>query len=166
MVACFLQNINGSSRFKLLSILFGPAQPIQDATMAQIIPYPQKTHILIVEDDWVMREVLQEHFLNQPNCRLSMFNDLGQALYFLHLDCGARLILSNINPGCQGEISLAGPQLRGNQCEVVLTSGYSTEADRFQAFDAGRDVYRIQPLRFDTLCRMMRVGEQACSYPR
>lgn len=144
----------------------GPVIHNPDVTMAQIFPFPHKTHILIVENDWVMREVLHEHFLNQPNCRLSTFNDLGQALYFLHLDCGARLILSNIDPGGRGKISLSGPQLWQNRCEVVLTTGFSTEADRFQAFDAGRDLYAIQPLRFDTLCRMVRVSAQARTCPR
>ncbi len=146
--------------------VFGKLMRNPDVTMGQILPFTHKTHILIVEDDWVMREVLHEHFLHQPNCHLATFNDLGQALYYLHLDCGARLILSNINPGGDTMISLSGPQLWQNQCEVVLTTGYSTEADRFQAFDAGRDVYRIQPLRFDALCRMVRVSEQARSCPR
>ena len=76
-------------------------------TMAQIIHYPQKTHILIVEDDWVIREVLKKHFLDQPNCRLSFFSDLGQALYFLRLDCNAQLILSNINLSATGGINLS-----------------------------------------------------------
>ncbi len=134
--------------------------------MAQIIPYPQKTHILIVEDDWVVREVLKEHFRDQPACRLSLFNDLGQALYFLRLDCKARLILSNINLNGTGGISLSASHLWQNQCEVVLTHGYSTEAERFKAFDAGRDLYRVQPLRFDALCRMMRVDEQVSTYTR
>ncbi len=134
-------------------------------TMAQIIAYPEKTHILIVEDDWVMREVLKEHFLDQPNCRLTMFNDLGQALYYLHLDCQARLILSNINLNGTGGISLSASRLWHNQCEVVLTTGYSTEAERFQAYDAGRELYRVQPQRFDALCRMMRIDEQVSSYP-
>ncbi|MDJ0883313.1 MAG: hypothetical protein QNJ48_04090 [Desulfobacterales bacterium] len=134
--------------------------------MAQIIPYPQKTHILIVEDDWVIREVLKEHFLAEPNCHLSVFNDLGQALYFLHLDCNARLILSNINLNGNGGVSLSASRLWQNPCEVVLTNGYSTEAERFQAFDAGRELYQVQPLRFDALCRMMRIDEQVSSYTR
>lgn len=134
--------------------------------MAQIIPYPHKTHILIVEDDWVVREVLTEHFRNQSKCRLSMFNDLGQALYFLRLDCQAELILSNINLNGTGEINLSASHLWQNECEVVLTTGYSTEAERFQAFDAGRELYRVQPLRFDALCRMVRIGEQIRSYPQ
>ncbi|MBL0713356.1 MAG: hypothetical protein JJV98_06605 [Desulfosarcina sp.] len=133
--------------------------------MAQIIPFPHKTHILIVEDDWVIREVLKEHFRNRSNCRLSVFNDLGQALYFLRLDCRARLILSNINLNGTGEINLSASHLGQNQCEVVLTTGYNTEADRFQAFEAGRELYRVQPLRFEALCRMVRVSEQMSSYP-
>jgi DNA-binding NtrC family response regulator len=134
--------------------------------MAQIIPYPQKTHILIIEDDWVVREVLKEHFFKQPACRLSLFNDLGQALYYLHLDCQARLILSNINLSGNGEVSLAARHLWQNECEVVITTGYSTEADRFQAYDAGRELYRVQPMQFDTLCRMMRVDKQISAYPQ
>ncbi len=132
--------------------------------MAQIIPYPQKTHILIVEDDWVMREVLTEHFRAKSACRLSLFNDLGQALYYLRLDCHAQLILSNINLNSTGDISISAAHLWHNACEVVITTGYSTEAERFQAFDAGRELYRVQPLRFDTLCRLVRVGEQISSY--
>ena len=154
------------SVIKFARPIFGTVKQNPDVTMGQLLPFTHKTHILIVEDDWVMREVLHEHFLHQPNCHLSTFNDQGQALYYLHLDCGARLILSNINPGGHAKISLSGPQLWQNHCEVVLTTGYSTEADRFQAFDAGRDVYCIQPLRFDTLCRMVRVNEQARSCPR
>ena len=134
--------------------------------MAQIIPYPQKTHILIVEDDWVIREVLKEHFIAEPNCHLSVFNDLGQALYFLHLDCNARLILSNINLNGNGGVSLSASRLWQNPCEVVLTTGYSTETERFQAFDAGRELYQVQPLRFDALCRMMRIDEQVSSSTR
>jgi DNA-binding NtrC family response regulator len=132
-------------------------------TMAQIIHYPQKTHVLIVEDDWVIREVLKEHFLDQPNCRLSFFSDLGQALYFLRLDCNAQLILSNINLSATGGINLSAPHLWQNQCEVVISPGYNTEADRFKAFDAGSELYRVHPLRFDALCRMMRVDEQVNS---
>jgi DNA-binding NtrC family response regulator len=132
--------------------------------MAQIIPYPHKTHILIVEDDWVIREVLTEHFRSKPACRLSIFNDLGQALYFLRLDCQAHLILSNINLDGTGEISLSASHLWHNECEVVITTGYCTEAERFQAFDAGRELYRVQPFRFDALCRLVRVGEQIRSY--
>jgi DNA-binding NtrC family response regulator len=134
--------------------------------MAQIIPYPRKTHILIVEDDWVVREVLQEHFRKQSACQLSIFNDLGQALYYLRLDCRARLILSNINLSGNGEISLSAPHLWQNACEVVITTGYSTEADRFQAFDAGRELYRVQPMQFDTLCRMVRVDKQISAIPQ
>ena len=131
--------------------------------MAQIIPYPQKTHVLIVEDDWVIREVLKEHFHDQPNCRLSLFSDLGQALYFLLLDCNAQLILSNINLGATEGINLSASHLWQNQCEVVISPGYNTEADRFEAFDAGRELYRVHPLRFDALCRMMRVDEEVSS---
>ncbi len=136
-----------------------PNRPL-NGEMAHIIPYPQKTHVLIVEDDWVIREVLKEHFLDQPNCRLSLFSDLGQALYFLRLDCDAQLILSNIRMGATGGINLSASHLWQNQCEIVISPGYNTEADRFQAFDAGRELFRVHPLRFDALCRMMRVDEQ------
>jgi DNA-binding response OmpR family regulator len=132
--------------------------------MAQILNYPTRTHILIVEDDWVVREVLKEHFGNQPTCRLTLFNDLGQALYYLHLDCQARLILSNINLRGTGSVSLSSPHLWRNECEVVITTGYSTEADRFRAFDAGRDLYRVQPMQFDTLCRLVRSDKRIRSY--
>jgi DNA-binding NtrC family response regulator len=132
--------------------------------MAQIIPFPARTHVLIVEDDWVIREVLREHFLRKSACRLSLFNDLGQALYYLHLDCQARVILSNFNLDGHEGVSLSSPHLWQRECEVVLTTGYSTEADRFRAFDAGRDPYRVQPMQFDTLCRLVRVDRQISSY--
>ena len=131
--------------------------------MAQIISYPQKTHILIVEDDWVIREVLKEHFRDHPHCRVTPFTDLGQALYFLRLDCNAQVILSNLNLNGTGGVNLSASHLMQNQCEVVLSPGYNTEADRFKAFDDGRELYRVHPLRFDALCRMMRVDEQVSS---
>lgn len=134
--------------------------------MAQIIPYPRKIHVLIAEDDWVIREVLKEHFRNLDGCRLSVINDLGQALYFLRLDCQAQLILSNMNLSGTGGVGLSALHLSHNESEVVLTKGYRTEAERSQAFDAGRAFYRVQPLRCDTLCRMVRIGEQISSYPR
>ena len=134
--------------------------------MAQIIPYPRKFHLLIVEDDWVIREVLKEHFGNRSGCRLTVIHDLGQALYYLHLDCRAQLILSNLNLSDRGGVSLSALHLGRNEWEVVLTTGKNVEAQRLSVFDAGCECYRVYPLRFDTLCRVVRIGEQISSYPR
>ncbi|MDJ0722660.1 MAG: hypothetical protein QNJ04_13580, partial [Desulfobacterales bacterium] len=71
-----------------------------------------------------------------------------------------------INLSATVGIDLSASHLWQNQCEVVISPGYNTEVDRFKAFDAGSELYRIHPLRFDAICRMMRVDEQVSSASR
>jgi DNA-binding NtrC family response regulator len=143
----------------------GAKAAAEGAKMGRVIPFSKRSHILIVEDDWVIREVLKDHFGAKPNCRLNFLPDLDQALAHLQQVCRADLVLSNLFVQGSEGIDLASACHRNHPCEVLLTTGYNSEADRFRALAHGHGFYRVRQLRLSELVHFKRFGGQLFSWP-
>jgi len=133
--------------------------------MGRVIPFAKRTYILIVEDDWVLREVLKDYFGAMPNCGLKYLPDLDQALTHLQQECRAGLILSNLFVQGPEGIDLHAACHHNHPCEVVFTTGYNSEADRFRALSEGRGFYRLRQLRLAELVHFKRFGGQLFGWP-
>jgi hypothetical protein len=112
--------------------------------MVNVVPLFRRMHVLFVENDWVIRQILLEHFANDLNCHAVSFADPAKALGYLRIHCEADHIFSNIAVGGQGGIDLSSGSNWQCRIDLAIAPGYDAEADRFRAIEAGLGFFRVK----------------------
>ena len=112
--------------------------------MVNVVPLYRRMHVLFVEDDWVIRQILLEHFPKDSNCRAVSFADPAKALDYLRIQCDAESIFSNLAVGGRGGVDLSSGASWQCRVELAIAPGYDAEADRFSAIEAGRGFFRVK----------------------
>ncbi|MBC2737636.1 MAG: response regulator [Desulfobacteraceae bacterium] len=123
--------------------------------MGNVIPFYRKFHVLFVENDWVIRQILTEHFAHDPNCHMVSFANPEKAVSYLHQGCGANRIFSNIHLGESSGIDLSSGFDWKYRIELAIAPGYDAEEDRFRAIEAGRGFFRVKPYRYYELLHLV-----------
>ena len=113
--------------------------------MTNVVPFYRKMHVLFVENDWVIRQILLEHFAMKDTCRVVSFADPAKALSYLRTQCEAERIFSNVAVGGWGGIDLSSGAEWQSQIELAVAPGYDAENDRFRAIEAGLGFFRVKP---------------------
>jgi DNA-binding NtrC family response regulator len=112
--------------------------------MVNVVPLFRRMHVLFVEDDWVIRQILLEHFAKDSNCQAVSFADPAKALGYLRIQCEADRIFSNLAVGGRGGIDLSSGSSWPCQVDLAIAPGYDAEADRFSAIEAGLGFFRVK----------------------
>lgn len=113
--------------------------------MVNLVPLYDRMHVLFLENDWVIRQILLEHFSSHGRCRAVSFNDPAKALDYLRTQRHAERVFSNLAVGGRGGIDLStGPDWPG-RIDLAVAPGYDAEADRFRAIEAGLGFFRVKP---------------------
>lgn len=124
--------------------------------MGTVAPLYRNIHVLFVENDWVIREILLEHFAMDGSCRAISFPDAERAFSHLRLTCGAERIFSNISVGGRGGIDLSAGAGWQSRIELAIAPGYDAEGDRFGAIKAGLGFFRVKPYAAIDLWQVLR----------
>jgi DNA-binding NtrC family response regulator len=123
--------------------------------MGKVIPFYRKLHVLFVENDWVIRQILAEHFAHDPNCHVVSFANPEKAVSYLRQGCGANRIFSNIHLGESSGIDLSSGSDGQRRIELAIAPGYDAEEDRFRAIEAGLGFFRVKPYRYFDLLQVV-----------
>lgn len=132
--------------------------------MEKVVPFFRKLHVLFVENDWVIRQILMEHFAMDDNCHAISFNDADKALSYLRTECGANRIFSNVLIGGRGGIDLSSGSNWQSRIELAIAPGYDAEDDRFRAIEAGLGFFRVKPYDYLDLLHLVRHSICQSSY--
>ena len=124
--------------------------------MGTVVPFYQKLHVLFLEDDWVIRQILAEHLAAVDNCRVVSFANAEKALSYLRLDCGAERIFSNVQLKGRGGIDLSSSPKWPSSVDIAVAPGYNAEKDRFIAIEAGLGFFRVKPYHYLDLWQRIR----------
>jgi len=124
--------------------------------MEKVVPLFRKLHVLFVENDWVIRQILMEHFAMDDKCHAVSFNDADKALSYLRTECGAHRIFSNVLIGGRGGIDLSSESNWQSRIELAIAPGYDAEDDRFRAIEAGLGFFRVKPYDYLDLLQLVR----------
>ena len=112
--------------------------------MVNVLPLYGRMHVLFVEDDWVIRQILLEHFAKDRDCHAVSFADPAKALSYLRIHCEADRIFSNIAVGGRGGIDLSSGSNWQCRIDLAIAPGYDAEPDRFRAIEAGLGFFRVK----------------------
>ena len=132
--------------------------------MAKIIPLYRTVQVLFVEDDWVIRQILLEHFAEDSHCRVMSFPDADHALAYLRQQGGGRRIFSNVDVGGGGGIDLSSGSDWPGRIELAIAPGYDAEADRFRAIETGLGFFRVKPFTFNDLWQVLQHARSRSSF--
>jgi hypothetical protein len=113
--------------------------------MADVVPIYRKINVLFVENDWIIRQVLMEHFALDDKCYAVSFADPAKALDYLRIQCEADRIFSNLEVGGRGGIDLSSGSNWKGRIELAIAPGYDAEVERFRAIEAGLGFFRVKP---------------------
>jgi len=149
----------GARSFQYLRVMEWKSRP-----MEKVVPFFQKLHVLFVENDWVIRQILMEHFAVIDSCHVVSFGDADKALSYLHAECGADRIFSNVQLGGMGGIDLSSGLSWQCRIELAIAPGYDTEDDRFRAIEAGLGFFRVKPYSYLDLLQLVRHSIFQSSY--
>jgi DNA-binding response OmpR family regulator len=125
--------------------------------MENIVALYPNWHILFLEDDWVIRQILIEHFRLDDRCHVVSFTQADKALSYLQADCGAEHIFSNIRLSGREGIELSSGPGRRNQIVLAIAPGYNAEDDRFQAIEDGLGLFRVKRYHYLELRQFVRL---------
>lgn len=131
--------------------------------MENVVPLYQKWHVLFLEDDWVIRHILIEHFALDKKCHAVSFAHADKALSYLRAKCGGERIFSNIRVGSRGGIDLSSEPDRRSHIELAIAPGYDTEDDRFHAIKADLGFFRVKRYDYRELRQLVRQGARQSS---
>jgi DNA-binding NtrC family response regulator len=123
--------------------------------MGNVIPLYRKLHVLFVEDDWVIRQILTEHFAPDANCHVVSFANAEKAVSYLRQECGANRIFSNIHSGERGGIDLSSGSDWQSRIDLAIAPGYDAEEDRFRAIEAGIGFFRVKSYGYFDLLHLV-----------
>ena len=132
--------------------------------MQTVVPIYRTMYVLFVEDDWIIRQILLEHFATEAHCRAVSFPDADQALAYLRQQGDGERLFSNIGVGACGGIDLSSGIDWPSRIELAVAPGYDAERDRFQAIEAGFGFFRVKLFRFNDLWRALRQSCQHSSF--
>ncbi len=128
--------------------------------MDNVVPLYRKMHVLFLENDWVIRQILIEHFATDDHCHAVSFSGAEKALDYIRIRCGGERIFSNVHLGGRGGIDLStGSEWQG-RIELAVAPGYDAEKDRFRAIEAELGFFRVKP--FDYIDLWQRVRDSVC----
>lgn len=130
----------------------------------KIVPLYRTMRVLFVEDDWVIRQILWEHFAEDDNCRAVSFPDADRALAYLRQQGGGQPIFSNVEVGGCGGIDLSSGSDWQSRIELAIAPGYDAERDRFQAIEAGLGFFRVKPFAFSELWQVLQHSRSRSSF--
>lgn len=128
--------------------------------MDNVVPLYRKLHVLFLENDWVIRQILIEHFATDDHCHAVSFSDADKALDYLRARCGCERIFSNVHIRGRGGIDLASGSDWQGRIELAVAPGYDAENDRFRAIEAGLGFFRVKP--YDYIDLWQRVRDSVC----
>ena len=132
--------------------------------MQTVVPIYRTIYVLFVEDDWVIRQILLEHFAREDNCRAVSFPDADRALAYLRQQGGFERIFSNVALGGRGGIDLSSGTDWQSRIELAVAPGYDAEGDRFRAIEAGLGFFRVKPFSFNDLWQVLRQSPPQSSF--
>lgn len=132
--------------------------------MHNVVPLYRTMHVLFVDNDWVIRQILQEHFATDANCRAVSFPDADRALGYLRELSGVGHIFSNIDVGGRAGIDLSTGPDRQTRIELAIAPGYDSEQDRFQAIEADLGFFRVKPFTFNHLWQVLQHAHSQSFY--
>lgn len=132
--------------------------------MEKIVPFFRTLHVLFVENDWVIRQILMEHFAMDDNCHAVSFSDADKALSYLRTECGADHFYSNVLLQGRGGIDLAAGSNWKSRIELAIAPGYDAEDDRFRAIEAGLGFFRVKAYDYFDLLLLLRQTISQPSY--
>jgi DNA-binding NtrC family response regulator len=132
--------------------------------MQTVVPIYRTMHVLFVEDDWVIRQILLEHFATEADCRVVSFHDADQALAYLRQRGEGERIFSNVGVGGRGGIDLSSGTGWQSRIELAVAPGYDAERDRFQAIEDGFGFFRVKPFSFNDLWQALRQSSLQSSF--
>ena len=124
--------------------------------MEKIVPFFRTLHVLFVENDWVIRQILTEHFAMDENCHAVSFSEADKALAYLRTECGAERIYSNVLLQGRAGIDLAAGSEWKRRIELAIAPGYDAEDDRFRAIEAGLGFFRVKAYDYFDLLHLLR----------
>jgi DNA-binding NtrC family response regulator len=132
--------------------------------MPNVLPLYPSIRVLFVEDDWVIRQILLEHFAAENHCRTLSFSDAKRALAHLRQQGGSERIFSNLEVGGHGGIDLSAGTSWPIRIELAIAPGYDAERDRFQAIEAGLGFFRVKPFTFNDLWQLLQQTRSRTNY--
>lgn len=132
--------------------------------MEKVVPFFRKLHVLFVENDWVIRQILMEHFALDDNCHAVSFSDADKALSYLRTECGADRVFSNVHLHGMGGIDLSSGSNWQSRIELAIAPGYDAESDRFRAIEAGLGFFRVKAYDYFDLLQLVRHTISQSSY--
>jgi len=132
--------------------------------MHTVVPIYRTLHVLFVEDDWIMRQILLEHFATAADCRAVSFPDADRALAYLRQQGGCERIFSNLGVGGRGGIDLSSGTDWQIRIELAVAPGYNAERDRFRAIEAGFGFFRVKSFTFNDLWQALRQSPPQSSF--
>jgi len=138
--------------------------PWKGRLMKKIVPFLPTLHVLFLEDDWVIRQILMEHFAMDDNCHAVSFSAADKALAYLHTECGANRIYSNVQLHGMGGIDLSSGSNWQSRIELAIAPGYDAEDDRFRAIEAGLGFFRVKAYDYFDLLQLLRHTISQSSY--
>ncbi len=113
---------------------------------------PQKPKVLIVDDDQLVRQIVQE-ILSDENYEIQLAKDGKDALESIHRDQPDIIILDIMMPIMDGlDVS---KHLKSNRTTasipIIMLTARTSISDKFDGFDAGADEYISKPFDADVL---------------
>jgi len=110
---------------------------------------PEKTHILVVDDDPEILDAVCE-YLELRQFRVSLAANGDEMMQVMHGD-PAELILLDVGlPGTDG-IQLARQIKSKFQCGIIIVTGHGDPEDRVLGLEMGADDYVVKPFNFREL---------------
>ena len=117
-------------------------------------PDSQRTHILVVEDDWDTAEVVAS-LLENSGYSVTTSSNGSDALK--EIDKGETdLVLLDIDLPDKNGIDLLEEARRNTHMPMIMLSGYGKEMDRVRSLESGADDYITKPFIADELLARIR----------
>ncbi len=116
----------------------------------------RKQTLLIVDDDPLLREMLQEQFALQDEFQVHEAETAGQAIEALKEDVFDLVLLDVGLPDMDGREACKVMRRNGFAGPVILLTAHDSEADTILGLEAGANDYVTKPFRFAVLLARIR----------
>jgi DNA-binding response OmpR family regulator len=112
-------------------------------TQAQAFPHAAMPHVLVVDDDPTIRELISD-YLGKNELRVTTVGD-GDAMQVVLSDQVVDLIVLDLKLRGEDGMALARRLRDGSEIPIVMLTGRSEEADRVMGLELGADDYLTKP---------------------
>lgn len=133
-------------------------QPSCPTQLSMIKPTTSRTHILIVDDEPDIREMLSA-YLSDQGCTVFCAADAARARHILRTQTIDLALLDVMLPGESG-LSLASFIHSSSDIPVILVTAKAEEADRITGLNSGSDDYVVKPFSpaelYARICAVLR----------